>query len=246
MDNTNEHTPLISGPARDSQPAPDTTNNAYLSRFQQAIGINVTTSSPSRNDLEAARRSATGIYKEIISAQRWRQLQYLFVEVVFYVAILINIVIGATLASLGSLSTLHSTVVTVLGIVNSSTAGILALLKGQGLPDRLRKDEFEMRKVQDFIEETEAQLAFGVMGDLSEKELDDLVKQVFDRYNVARDTAELNRPESYVHQVDERPVGEGPEAQPTGSRGQAVVEAGGARQIKLALSSGKGKALVMS
>lgn len=58
---------------------------------------------------------------------------------------------------------------------NSSTAGMLALLKGQGPPDRLRKDEFEMRKVQDFIEQMEARLAF-IGEDISEKELDDPVK----------------------------------------------------------------------
>jgi SMODS and SLOG-associating 2TM effector domain len=240
MDNTNERTPLISGSAGESQ-----TNDAYLSRFQQAIGINAT-SPPHNNDLESARRSAKGIYKEIISLAQWQQRQYLFCEAIFYLAILANIVIGATLASLGPLSKIHTTAITVLGIVNSSTAGILALLKGLGLPDRLRKDQFEMQKVRDFIEETETRLAFGLIEDMGEKELDDIVKEVYDRYNVARDTAEMNRPASYVHQVDLNHSDDRPREQGTGGEGHGVVQAGGLRQSKLAVSSGKGKALVIS
>ncbi len=140
----------------------------------------------------------------------------------------------------------HTTAITVLGIVNSSTAGILALLKGLGLPDRLRKDQFEMQKVQDFIEETETRLAFGLIEDMSQKELDDLVKEVYQRYNVARDTAEMNRPASYVHQIDVRRGYESSPAQGSDGEVHEAVRTGLARQSKLALSSGKGKALVMS
>lgn len=247
MDNTSELTPLISG-SGGSEPQPAAPINATLARYQLAVGINTTPSS--HIDLEAARRSATGIYKEVISTQKLRERQYLFVEVVYYLAILANIVIGATLASLGQLSTVYPTTSMVLGIMNSSAAGLLALLKGQGLPDRLRKDKFEMRKVQDFIEEMETKLAVGVMGDISEKELDDIVMEVFTRYDVARDTAEMNRPERYVHQVDDTPADSRPGEQGAsgggGAAGQGVVQAGGAWQSKLALSSGKGKALVMS
>ena len=82
--------------------------------------------------------------------------------------------------------------------------------------------------------------------DISDKDLDDLVKEVFDTYNVARDTVEMSRPESYVHQVNERPVDDMPGEQVVGGEGQGVARAGGARQIKLSLNSGKGKALVIS
>jgi hypothetical protein len=242
MDHTDERTPLISGSGGDSSSA---ANDALLSRFQQAIGINATTTS-SRNDIESARRSAKGIYKQIILARQWRHRQCIFVETVFYVGFLANIIIGATLASLGSLGTIHSTTITILGIVNSSTAGILALLKGQGLPDRLRKDEFEMRKVQDFIEQTETRLAYDMIPDMDEKALDDLVKEVQDRYDVARDTAEMNRPASYVHQVDLRPGNDGPAEPSSGGEVHVLGRTGGARQSRLALSSGKGKALVIS
>lgn len=237
MPDPNEHTPLIPGSGSASQPDADST---YLARFQQAVGINAASSSPT--DFEAARQHATGIYKEIVAAQTSLRRQFRLVEAIYYLALLANIVIGATLASLGPLARLHPMAITILGIVNSSVAGLLVLLKSQGLPDRLRKDEFEMRKVQDFVEEMGARLAFGVVEEMSEKGLDELVKEVFDRYNVARDTAEMNKPDSYTHQVDADPSAQ------QGSSGErrGWVQVDGTRKIRLALSSGKGKALVIS
>ena len=78
---------------------------------------------------------------------------------------------------------------------------MLALFKGQGLPDRLRKDGFEMKKLQDFIEETEIRLSLGE-GTFTDDELDQVVQRVFLKYNAARDSAEMNRPDSYGHQPE--------------------------------------------
>jgi hypothetical protein len=78
-----------------------------------------------------------------------------------------------------------------------------------------------MRKVQDFIEQMEARLAFGMVEDMSEKGLDDSVKEVFDSHNVARDTAETKRPKSDVHQVGDRLVDKLGE-QVTSGEGQRV------------------------
>jgi hypothetical protein len=87
----------------------------------------------------------------------------------------------------------------------------------------------------------EARLAFGLVEDTSEKGLDDSVKEVFDWYNVVRDMVEMNRPESYVHQVGDRLIDDKLGEQGTGSEGQGVARAGGPRQSKLALNSRKGK-----
>jgi hypothetical protein len=171
-----------------------------LTKFRVAIGINVDETIFA--DLESGKKGPRGLYKEIIAIQRSRYLQYQAVEALYYVAIIVQILIGAFLASLGSLPTLHPILVTALGIANTFTAGILALLKGQGLPDRLRKDEFQMKKVQDFIEETEIRLAVAGGGSWTAEELDSAMEQIFDKYNSARDTAEMNRPSSYAHQVE--------------------------------------------
>lgn len=73
-------------------------------------------------------------------------------------------------------------------------------MKGQGLPDRLRKDAYEMKKVQDYIEETDILLA--IEDGIHPGELNCVVQKVFDMYNTARDTAEMNHPSNYAHQMD--------------------------------------------
>ncbi|TVY93178.1 hypothetical protein LAWI1_G000422 [Lachnellula willkommii] len=201
MSSSGEQTPLLNDSNSTSDPPPPFASDSNLTKFRKAIGINVAVHIDG-GDLEAARKGARGLYKEVIGLQRWRSRQYKLVESVYYVALGTQILIGATLASLGPLSKLHNMAITVLGVVNAAGAGVLALLKGQGLPDRLRKDEFEMKKVQDFIEETEIRLAVGGEEEFTQQELEDVVGQVWDKYNVARDTAMMNKPSSYSHQVE--------------------------------------------
>lgn len=59
-----------------------------------------------------------------------------------------------------------------------------------------------MRKVQDFIEETDIRLAVMPKDTFTTEELDQVVQQVFENYNTARDTSEMNRPSSYAHQPE--------------------------------------------
>jgi hypothetical protein len=44
----------------------------------------------------------------------------------------------------------HVLAITLLGAFNTVIAGILALIKGQGLPDRLYHDRAEFRRLQDW------------------------------------------------------------------------------------------------
>lgn len=197
MSKSSEQTPLLNGVAYTSSFEDD----SNLTKYRKAIGINIDLVLDG-GDLEAARKGARGLYKQIIVRQRTWSRQYKLIETLYYVAVGAQIVIGATLASFGPLAKLHNTAITVLGVVNAATAGFLAVLKGQGLPDRLRKDQYVMRTVQDFIEETEIKLAVGGEAELSQQELDELVGEVFERYNIARDTAEMNKPSSYGRRVE--------------------------------------------
>jgi len=192
---TDEQTPLLTGSNRDPPP-PFNDNDSNLDKFRKAIGINV---GAHTDDLEAARKSARGLYKEVINTQRWRHRQYRLIEIVYYLALGAQIAIGATLTALGPQSRIHPTSITILGVVNTCIAGVLALLKGQGLPDRLRKDEFVLKKVQDYIEETETRLVY-TGNDVTDQELDQLLQTVFAKYNAAVDTTEMNRPDRYAHQ----------------------------------------------
>lgn len=60
-----------------------------------------------------------------------------------------------------------------------------------------------MQKVQDFIEETDIRLAVMPRDTFTTEELDQAVQQIFENYNTARDTSEMNRPSSYAHQPEE-------------------------------------------
>jgi hypothetical protein len=234
-DHANPDPPPAPAPAGSTSNANPTSSSSQardtnFQKFRNAIGIHPSAdmTNPSPSDLEAARKKAQGIYAKVISLQTWRRRQYQAVETIYYVAIGTQIVIGAVLTALGPISGQHSKSITILGIVNTATAGVIALLKGQGLPDRLRKDEFEMRKVQDYIEAVDARLSLGV-GEISDEELDELVQRVFAKYNAARDTAELNKPDSYGHQSEE---GVHPSTSGTGE-GQGLVAGaagGGARR----------------
>jgi len=193
-----ERTPLlVDGPSDHDAHALTTSS---LTKFRNAIGINVSTASSNPHEIENARSKPSGLYAEIIAIQRSRGRQYYCFEVFYYLALITQILIGAVLAALGSLANAHPTVITILGVLNTAIAGIVALLKGQGLPDRLRKDAYEMKKVQDFIEETDIRLA--IEDDIHPGELKDIIEKVFDLYNTARDTAEMNHPSNYAHQTE--------------------------------------------
>ncbi len=81
-----------------------------------------------------------------------------------------------------------------------------------------------MKKVQDFIEETDIRLA--IEDGIHPGELQTIIEKVFDLYNTARDTAEMNHPSNYAHQM-EGPVDSGRgSAQPVGHDGNEDGDAG--------------------
>ncbi|OWO99119.1 hypothetical protein B2J93_1917 [Marssonina coronariae] len=93
--------------------------------------------------------------------------------------------------------------------------GRRALLKGQRLPDRLRKDEYQIQQVKDFIEEVGVRLELA--GDAIDDEVKRLVEQIFEKYFLARDIVTMNRPSCYAHHVESR-LGEVPRARAVGPR----------------------------
>lgn len=229
-----------------------------LLKFRHAVGINIPADSEHQPQVLNNRNCPPrGLYKHVLSSRRGYLVNYHTINIIYYVFVIAQLIIGATLASLGSLSKLHPLTVTLLGISNSVIAGILALFKSQDLPDRIRKDEFEERKVRDFIESVEGMLSAGVSvrevyfgfigaqkraymnGDGSDDDLvDELIKSVFDQYNVARDTAELNRPDNYAHQV------EGADNQPSRKTPGSTVSQ--RPQNRIAIGSASGRSLQIS
>ncbi|EFQ32490.1 uncharacterized protein GLRG_07760 [Colletotrichum graminicola M1.001] len=101
--------------------------------------------------------------------------------------------------------------ITALGAVNTVVAGVLTWTKTRGLPDVLRRREAELRRVQDWIEETEALLALGVVGE-TRQEVGALIDEAFARWHLANERGQDGKPEAYRGDEadDERRKGKGP------------------------------------
>ncbi|KAK4032548.1 hypothetical protein C8A01DRAFT_50682 [Parachaetomium inaequale] len=194
-------------------------NDENLVIFRRAVGINSTLSgSTDPESLEAGRRKAVGIYAAALSEVRRKKWMYHILSFVINASHFAQIIIGASLTALGPSAGDHVIAITLLGAVNTVIAGVLALIKGQGLPDRLYHDRAEYRRLQDWIEQTEALLAVGVIG-RDRKEVGVLVQSAFRKYNAAKRCEESNLPENYVRPPDPeqngRPVSQGSQNTPS-------------------------------
>jgi SMODS and SLOG-associating 2TM effector domain len=88
----------------------------------------------------------------------------------------VQIFVAATITGLASYHG-HEIPLTVLGAVNAVLAGLMALIKGQGLPVRLRRSRDQFQNVMKSIENTERMFArFVHMGD-DEKKMHDPFKE---------------------------------------------------------------------
>jgi hypothetical protein len=180
-----------SGPTLKTTPTLDD-----LEKFQIGVGINPLSRDPNYSSFF---RSAPhqGIYSEIMSGCKWRNIEYYFYSILISTCFLLQIVIAATLTALGASSSSHE-IITIFGATNTALAGILAIMKGQGLPDRVRKDREELRKVRDYIEVMEKSLKAGLNFEAPNTAVEKGLITAIEMYEKALVTAENNRPETYI------------------------------------------------
>ncbi|CAJ2512772.1 Uu.00g008910.m01.CDS01 [Anthostomella pinea] len=196
-------------------------NDENLIIFRKALGINYHREAAEAGTLEEGRRSAIGIYRSVIEAQTTKFTQHALLQAFLYIVYFAQIIIGAALTALGPTAARYELAITILGAVNTILAGVLALIKGSGQPQKLGKDRIGYRRLQDWIEETESLLAVGVIG-RNRKEVGLLVESAFKRYNAAKASEENNDPDYYVTQPVE-PVGRHG-SEDSGSGGKRVGE----------------------
>ncbi|KAF6835672.1 C6 transcription factor [Colletotrichum plurivorum] len=196
---SDEASPLLSRENADlshSQP-----NLSNLRIFRRAVGIKSHLSPQDECNLEAGRATALGIYASTIAARRRLRTSRIAVSVLLYACHAVQLIVGAVLTAMGPSAGTHRLGITVLGAVNTVVAGILTLMKGKGLPEKLRRDEVEFRRLQDWIEETEALLVLSVVGGTKD-EVGELVASAFRRWNLANAKGEDVRPEDYAQEAD--------------------------------------------
>ncbi|KAK4962860.1 hypothetical protein LTR10_000487 [Elasticomyces elasticus] len=89
-----------------------------------------------------------GLYARIQSRFSYTQRKYRIFDVLTYGLLALQLALSATFIVLGSLAKVESHVaIAVLGAVSTVVAGALALMKGQGLPNRLRQTRDGLRNV---------------------------------------------------------------------------------------------------
>ena len=162
-----------------------------LKAFQALIGI----TTPSELNFEGRPGPNIGLYKQIVKTEEQRLWQYYACSAFIDGCLMAQIAFAAILTALGASGSPYK-VITVFGAVNTAIAGILALVKGRGLPARLRKDWVGLRQVRDYIEERERDLEQGV----GIEDLPAEIKKVIKMYDDVRNAMENNEPDSYVLQ----------------------------------------------
>ncbi|KAL4862432.1 hypothetical protein BDV12DRAFT_207210 [Aspergillus spectabilis] len=143
--------------------------------------------------------AATGaLCKRLRNQKRQKTSHNQLFTIGFNFLAIVQLIVGATITALGPLAGEHMVAITVLGAVNTVVAGIHALMKGRGLPQRLGKDLAEIRKVLAYIEEVEIRLKYSD-GEQANDEVTPLIEEAFTQYKIMQEVIDMNQPDSYVN-----------------------------------------------
>lgn len=169
---------------------------------------------------------------ELIRKEKHLRFQYRLISIVFNLIAMTQIILGATITALGPSGGDHVVAITILGAFNTSIAGLLALLKGRGLPERLRRNMIEIAKVSEFIQERATLLRYGD-SHISHDTIATILQDVFQEYNAAQQIIERNQTDTYADErirqnsVAYEDIMDGPSCQPV----KAGKKSGKARQM---------------
>lgn len=139
-----------------------------------------------------------GVYHSVTTSEKWAKFRYHACNSFVAIAMFLQIIVGASVTAFGAGGADH-VVITVFGAASTALASLLAVLKSQGLPNRLRQDWNGWRELREYIEEREREIEMKSTGKL-EGEFDVWaeIKAIEARYNAVRLTAEANRPDTYI------------------------------------------------
>ncbi|KAF3405604.1 hypothetical protein DPV78_001993 [Talaromyces pinophilus] len=138
------------------------------------------------------------LQKELIQTRSYQNFQYQLITISFNLLVIVQVIIGAAITALGPSGGDHVLAITILGALNTSIAGILSLLKGRGLPQRLRRNMAEISKVLDLIRERKTLLRYGNNLQVSNLATSELLQDVFQAYNSMKQIIENNQPDTYT------------------------------------------------
>ncbi|KAJ5641353.1 hypothetical protein N7490_005353 [Penicillium lividum] len=141
--------------------------------------------------------ATSDLRKKLIRQEKHLRIQYQLIRNAFNMIAITQVIIGAAITALGPSGGDHMLAITILGALNTSIAGLLALLKGRGLPERLRRNMIEIAKVSDFIQEKATLLRYGNSGVCNDG-ISLLLQEVYQAYHSAQQTIETNETDTYA------------------------------------------------
>jgi hypothetical protein len=129
------------------------------------------------------------VYNQVLECEKWARYKYYFCDFIVVTAMFLQIIIGASVTAFGAGSA-STVLITAFGAANTALASLLAVLKSQGLPNRIRQDWNGWRELREYIEEKEREIEMIVSGRVEGKveELDvwGVVRAIEKRYNAVR------------------------------------------------------------
>ncbi|KAI9699822.1 MAG: hypothetical protein M1836_002857 [Candelina mexicana] len=165
-----------------------------LIKFRHMTGIDTppTLLQNKTSDNKRAARNL-GVYARIVSEERKATYEYYIMSLIINASFLGQIIIAASLTALSAAGGPHL-IITILGSANTVIAGIQTYLKGQGLPNRIKQYQFGLRKLREYVEDRERDFSH----EGCKLNVDDVIADVSAMYQAVRQTAEDNKPDTYL------------------------------------------------
>lgn len=155
--------------------------------FYELIGMKSHPRGESPSNLEAAH----GFYGQMCRDKRRVERKYRVYDIIIWVLLVSQIVLSAIFILLGALNVDQHIAIATLGGVSSVIAGVLALIRGQGLPNRLRMERDGLKKV--ILEADELYWDFRAGREVTYED----VKKIRDAYESVLEDAWRNHPDTW-------------------------------------------------
>ncbi|KAJ5781200.1 hypothetical protein N7457_006360 [Penicillium paradoxum] len=152
--------------------------NDKLLVFRALTGID---SVPALTEAGHLLRSAPniGIYTRVIKSEAKAQRAYKIFNFLINICLGVQVVVAAAVTAVGAASGPHSAI-TAFGAINTIMAGVLAYLRGSGLPDCLKTCQNKWKNIREYIEQREREFCL-VSCDLDVEEEVFMVESMYRR-----------------------------------------------------------------
>lgn len=155
--------------------------------FYELIGMEP----PNNGQMPKKLATKNGLYDTVLKDHKYVQTKYRVFDVMTYIFMALQLLLSAVFIILGSIRSNYHIAIAVLGAISTVIAGALALMKGQGLPNRLRQIRDDLANVLFEAEE----LYWDVAADRPVLFKD--IKKVREDYMRVKLAARKNHPDSW-------------------------------------------------